>query len=259
MQNPTHVGASQGAQKALRASAGVSRRHVMLNAVASVPAVVLSTPSIADPHPDAALLELGRRWVSARVAVDAAMRRAREIQAMVDAQTLPPPDALRYRDGDCQLGLKACGGKHLQGFIMSGLIEELRDRPETFDLRTYARPRREDAEFIERRRSEIITAYNKWSSLKDRVAEDLGLTVADETLEAACCESDALEREILETAASTLEGLAVLARVVHNQLSVDNCGEEPECEFELRLFRLASSVVRLAAAQTGAVPSVARA
>ncbi|MET3485986.1 hypothetical protein [Methylobacterium sp. 1973] len=196
-------------------------------AIHQIPALG-ATHQAANPHPDAALLSLERRWLPANAAYEAAC----DVEMALDDYCPPLPEALFLRQGDHALGL----GKYATG---RGDGDE-DDRPRycheggKTELRGWRRRHWKwerqpgvgedgtpDGTMIERRvpwleaqarADEIAAAWDRWTTEEKAARETSGYAAAAREARRLGTVVGKIEREIEDATPSTLEGLAVKAR-----------------------------------------------
>lgn len=218
-------------------STPVPSRRALL-AVAALPAALCSGSGVslavaAEPHPDVALLALG-----AELDVIEKTRRAvfNELRDAEDRTiNVEQPEALIATTFDLMDDFPRPAFQHdLRGKTWSPLqIEEIRSSP---PRRAYFVPGGSQiCERTERRKREILGAYDAYEAER-RAADDVsGLTDAVERYEGATSIRDDLARQIIAMPARTMEGLAVKARlrmsldrtkieVVPDEVSLANVG-----------------------------------
>jgi hypothetical protein len=217
----------------------------MLSAVAS--AVAIATPSIADPHPDADLIGLGRRWLSLRAACDAAQAAFNEVYDAYKARQPQKPEAMRYQPYDYELGLHPGGDP--PGYLMPGPCDDLRKKSWALDATDMTPPDiaavvARTAERRTRRQAEIVDAYDRWKAECDALSAELGVQPASDRLAAAYAPIEEVEEAIFAAEATSLAGCAVKARVLARQIWIDSGKEQPEDLADQRGLDLAQDIIR---------------
>jgi hypothetical protein len=182
----------------------------------------------ADPATgDAELLMLG---ASLDVAIAAAASASRDIDA-AEAQYeahIVPGDALRFRKGDELFPMRFT---IVDGYFEGSDVEALRKAqaigwqayfvaaPEAFERR------------LRDRAGEIIAAYDAWTAAAEAKIEELGIERLDAEYDARLGEVDRLWKRIANIRATTVEGLAVKARVARFHRARCRASEQPEDMF----------------------------
>lgn len=239
-----------------------------MTGVSAIPAFALSTPSIADPHPDAELLALGRRFDELQAAVDAAERRSQALSLERERHTPPMPETLRFTKED--IGFPWCSPEG--ELYMTHEIEPLRrlrcvrcwyrrsdGARVTFRELEHDEPRvsigHEPWPEAQARADAIVAAHDAWQAAQEEVkarfapAEDQVEKEFDEAID----RKDEIANAILGTVPAGIDGLAVQARVMLTSIRTDYPAGVPEGEWETRRLQLlAQNVTRL-----GATSSVA--
>ncbi|XYD08794.1 hypothetical protein R1A27_28295 [Methylobacterium sp. NMS12] len=187
-----------------------------------------ATHQSANPHPDAALLDLERRWLTANAAYETAC----DVEEALDDYCPPLPEALFLRQGDHALGL----GKYATGrgdgdeddrprYCHEGGKTELRgwrrrhwkweQHPGTGEDGT------PDGSMIERRvpwleaqarADEIAEAWDRWTADEKAARQTSGYAAAAREARRLGKVVGEIEREIEGATPLALEGLAVKAR-----------------------------------------------
>jgi hypothetical protein len=207
-----------------------SRRSFLTSAAVAVPAAAIApatTAPAAPAHPDAGLIELGRRFDQASAAVGGAVRRACEVEeAGSDAvDGIAMPEALRLRETDQEL-LQFDWGLHLYHsrgepeFFTDIEVSDFREKARTRLFRITSRDTPE-ARYERRpwpeaqaRADEIVKAWDERTEIQKRKRGELGITAAEDAIDRAYDALRVIENAIIAWPASTMVGLFVKLHVV---------------------------------------------
>lgn len=213
----------------------LSRRALVAGAAMSA----LAGPAVAAPNPDAALLDLGRRFTAAAARCDAANDAT---DAAWDVYVAPePPEALFRRPSDTfsTYGLTRREGRRWYG----GEIDSLRNHGITSEIA---------------RRDEIVAAHAAWQADIGTARDVAGLTAAEAERSAASAATRDLTDAIVAAPAATLAGVMVKARAAgwsYGGLDgiAHEIGEEAAGTGETMMLALLRDLLTLAS--SGALPA----
>jgi hypothetical protein len=178
---------------------------------------------------DAELLRLG---ASLDVAIAAAATTRRDLdaaEAEYEAHPVVRSDALRLREGDERFPIPI---NTIDGFYcLATDVDRLRLEQARGWQRFYAWPDApnvfDEARFLSQRAGEIITAYDEWITACEAHDAEFDTERLDAEYDAKIEELDRLWKCIANIRATTVEGLAVKARLARYHRG-RNCGDEPE-------------------------------
>lgn len=179
-------------------------------------------------HPDANLLDLGRRHAAIAREADALAEAAIRAFELAEAQWPPKPDALRVRGDDWFVPLR---GEKLGPFYSTDQVARwrasiVRNEANAQDLLAAQRAR-----YLTRGR-EIVTAWDTYAGACAAINVAIGARVAEAEADAAGLALYALERRIFAITAATPEGWRIKASIAAQML-----GEDPDGTYEDALVR----------------------
>jgi hypothetical protein len=227
-----------------------------MTSVACVVPPLAASPSIANPHhPDAGLIDLGRRFQAQCAIVDEARRRSDEAHAAWDAFLEAAPAALRWTWArDKGMPFACFAGTQRDGTLYpDAVIEDLRTRLPGYK-RGMTFPSGVTGQQARARANEILRVFDKWRPGRDATAARLNCADLDRAEALAYEEIDSIEDAIGDAAAATIEGLRIKAMVVDRE-AVRSKGEADP--FEFRKLQLARLVLELLPGQADTVPAAA--
>ena len=196
-------------------------RRAFLSGAAASALATAAPVALAAADPDAGLTELFQRW---RTAADTHGRVMDFFQSLDEVRELPdPPEALFRRPGDLRCFYGFTGSvQHESGRRWYGddrSLAYLRERSFT-DWVPGKSDNDEDVPLVEvpaeranRRREEILAAWEQWQAEIARMDEQSGYAAALAAREAARDLAHDLRATVIETPATTLQGLRLKAEV----------------------------------------------
>ena len=217
----------------------ISRRGIIAALAGAAAVNVPVIAATAGPHPDEALLDLGRQYRAAKEAEEAALE-VMDAASDAFADTTPTPPALMVNEGDHELFgfLRLSASKDRSDGYDYADVTRLRKEHRTklvctlIDIKTGSRTSvpntRVDFDpyttelpttsvpFPEAqvRADEIIVAWDTLLQLREEADETTGYSAASDVYDAATDARLALVEKIAAQKATTLEGLCVRAMIV---------------------------------------------